>query len=309
MDPSDCSNNTAYVSLREQMLLECEAMAKHAAASGLKIPGTLIGLLEDASQEQTAQDIGQVSAAHAYLSKAVAPATPRSILFMAGGSRKKGVWSLLGPVPLTRGLMIAAFLSLAALVVLSLSKDVDGTIDWEHEEGVNLLLKELFLLSAAGLGASFSALFQANYFIVKGTFDPKYDSSYWSRFALGLISGMILAMLIPMDDGGKSFSKPILAMLGGFSVTVVYRILTRLTAAVESLVQGDDKDIVEARTEKIKGEAAEEVSRSRIKLAKGLMGLKNKLISAKAGEDAAGAIDGMLQKLLSDTAEDEDSKE
>lgn len=297
-----------HASLREQMLLECEAMAKHAATSGSKIPGSLIGLLEDTSQGNAAPDLTQLSTAHAYLSKLVAPATPRSILFMARGVRKKGFWRLLGPVPLTRGLMIAAFLSLIALVALSLSKDVDGTINWQQEEGFKLLLKELFLLSAAGLGASFSALFQANYFIVKGTFDPKYDISYWSRFALGLISGMILAMLVPIDDDGRNFSKPILAMLGGFSVTVVYRVLTRMTAAVESLVHGDEKDIAAARTKKIKAEADEEIGRARIRLAAGLIGLKNELISIKAPEDAIRAIDGMIQKLLSGDAGEEEGE-
>jgi len=40
--------------------------------------------------------------------------------------------------------------------------------------GMDLLLNELFLLSAAGIGASFSNLFQANLFVRNGTFDPVY---------------------------------------------------------------------------------------------------------------------------------------
>jgi hypothetical protein len=37
----------------------------------------------------------------------------------------------------------------------------------------------------AGLGACFAALFLANRYIAEGTFDPKYESSYWIRFILG----------------------------------------------------------------------------------------------------------------------------
>jgi hypothetical protein len=46
------------------------------------------------------------------------------------------------------------------------------------------------------------------------------------------------AALIPMGDAGE-LSKPLLALLGGFSASVLYRILERLVQTVESLVRGE----------------------------------------------------------------------
>ena len=62
--------------------------------------------------------------------------------------------------------------------------------EWLVLSGHVLLYNLLFLIAAAGLGASFQALFQANRYVVAGTFDPKYESSYWIRFVLGLIAGL-----------------------------------------------------------------------------------------------------------------------
>ena len=73
---------------------------------------------------------------------------------------------------------IAAIISLAAWIGISLFSAVDGIVDWKRDFGVHLLVEELFLLSAAGLGASFAGLFQANRFVTRGTFDPKYSSTY-----------------------------------------------------------------------------------------------------------------------------------
>lgn len=59
-------------------------------------------------------------------------------------------------------------------------------------------------------------------------------SSDWVRFNLGLIAGMVLAVLVPIDTGSKTFERPLLALLGGFSASVVYRILQRLVDTLES---------------------------------------------------------------------------
>lgn len=144
--------------------------------------------------------------------------------------------------------MVAAIVSLVALVLLSLSQKVnaqESTSDILKSSGIPLLLNELFFLAAAGLGASFATLFRAHKYIIEGTYDPKYDTLYWSRFILGIIAGLILVEFIPFETSNQAtpIARPLLAMLGGFSATVVYQILSRLVDSVGSIVQGDVSEI------------------------------------------------------------------
>jgi hypothetical protein len=103
--------------------------------------------------------------------------------------------------------------------------------------GITLVIPLLFLLSAAGLGATFGALFDAYQFVSEGHFDARFDCVYWARIGLGLVSGLMLAELIPTSGGTKLLERPLLALLGGFSVAVVHRILQRLVNSVESFSQ------------------------------------------------------------------------
>ncbi|MCP4655512.1 MAG: hypothetical protein GY856_08850 [bacterium] len=307
--PVEPDISSHFDNLRTQMILESIAMAKHAFASGIKVPGQLVlaiqqfveprpreqGGGEDASEASGDESpplkdlvpsadppgvtINLLARVHEQLARIVAPATPRTILLIAKEQQKKGFWLFLGPVPLVRGLMLAAVVFLVGLVCISLSEQVNGQVSWSTESGWSLLLEELFLISAAGLGAAFTALFQANRYIVDGVFDPKYDASYWIRIVLGVIAGMILALLIPIEGSGslKELTKPTLAMLGGFSVAVVYRILNRMVVAVESLVQGDSKDQVKSEVKAAQVRAEEEQGDNRLRLAAGLMSLKEQI--------------------------------
>lgn len=220
---------------------------------------------------------------HDQLARIVAPATPRTIHLLAMESAKGGFWHFLGPVPLVRRMMLAAIICLFAIVALSLSDQVNMVNigkDWLVLSGYVLLNNLLFLLASAGLGASFQALFQANRYVVAGTFDPKYESSYWIRFVLGLIAGLLLAELVPLrsaeatETGGiiGGFGKPALAMLGGFASAVIYRLIHRLITAVESLVRGETRDIIDTREQTAKARADEEIGRNRLIIKKACQG-------------------------------------
>jgi len=250
--------------LDEQILRECEAMARYAFASGLEVPGTLVesvnflssqglGGAEKFSENSATGDqknsgvtasrqtpkikVRELAKIHNRLSEIVAPATPRTILLLATEEAKGGIFHFLGPVPLIRRMMLAALISLFAFIAVSLSGSINAesiTQNVFHSEGLKLLLNLLFLLSASGLGASFAGLFQANRYVANGTFDPTYESSYWIRFVLGLMAGMMLSQLIPLPTGAEGetagntsniavLAIPTLAMLGGFSSAVVYR--------------------------------------------------------------------------------------
>jgi len=114
----------------------------------------------------------------------------------------------------------------------------------------------LFLLSASGLGASFAALYKANNYITTLTFNQDYQSTYWIQFLLGLISGLILAVVISektiegIEFLTKDIVRPLLAILGGFSADLVYTFLNRMVETLKSLFEGSPKEIVKAKLQK-----------------------------------------------------------
>lgn len=323
--------SSGYSKLREQLLNESAAMAQYAFAAGLKVPPKLVGLLESqiidgqdvrhqrifddksphpdpiplntSSPGKCGNGIMQLAMIHEKLSRIVEPAKPRSILLLAEESDRKSLWRFLGPVPLVRQMMFAALLSTAAFILIGLSTNVRsdpvaGNVLTSF--GWDLFCNELFFLAAAGVGASFAALFQVNRYIVDGTFEPKYQSSYWIRFVLGLISGLILACLVPIETSESTFmlTKPLLALLGGFSSAVVYRILTRLVTTVETLVSGETRDIIAARVQESKAQFAEQTIQHRLKIASDLLRIQQQILPGDTPEAVRNKIDGVLNDLL-----------
>jgi hypothetical protein len=152
--------------------------------------------------------------------------------------------------------MIAGLISLMMFIGIALFAEVNsagGNI--LQSNGWALLLNLLFYISAARLGASFSRLYKANSYITNGTFDPTYQASYWIRFFLGLISGLIMAVFISEEafDAANTESKfledgivrPLLAILGGFSADLAYTVLNRLVETFESLFRVSTKTLVD----------------------------------------------------------------
>jgi len=247
------------------------------------------------------------------LSHLIAPATPRTILLLDSHTERRGGLAFLVPVPLIRQMMVAFLFLLVAVFCLTLSPEVNGSkvnSDILMGSGLTLLLNELFLLSAAALGASFSALFIANRYIQEGTFDPKYNISYWIRFVLGVIAGFILATLIDFDamekasnsSSSNAFVRPLLAMIGGFSAAVVYRILSRLAETVESLFRGDMREQFKAMGEAESNRLQAESQQDRNRLAYRLMTLQKKLGTDSDGEDVQQEFDALLRALVGEEA-------
>lgn len=265
--------------LYQQLLLECKAMTRYALGRGLAVSPTLLSALdkllseeesqrhgkkagvssaESEAQTPTDQDKTQVDNAaqlakiHTSLANLIAPAQPRSVFLIQKELDSPHSWSSIGSVPLIRHMLLVAVLALITFIGLSLSGQIDGDpekFSLVHNSGWSLLVNEIFLVAAAAVGASFYSLFQANSFVSKGTFDPIHESSYWIRLVLGIMAGTILALLIPIEeylktaDGTQSswngLGKATLALIGGFSSTLVYRVMNRLVAAVESMVRND----------------------------------------------------------------------
>jgi hypothetical protein len=240
--------------------------------------------------------VRRLAQAHDQLSQLVAPATPRTLLLLDNERAGSGNWSFLGPVRLVRTMMATSFAFLVVFILTALSPDVNtGSGDIFHSAGVSLLINEIFLLSAAGIGAAFAALFRANRYIARGTYDPKYETSYWVRFVLGLIAGIVLAALVPVSKG-NTFSRPLMALLGGFSASVVYRILERLVSTLESFVRGNIEEVAVAQQQLIRARAEQQLSRRQIQLGAAVVQLREQL---KAGASPE-AVHAELTRLLDD---------
>ncbi len=306
--------------LQQDLQQQCEAMARYAFKQGKTVPGevveTLAALANSATPPispgltpasntngQTLSSVRQLAGVHERLTQIVAPASPTTIQLFEKELVQAGYWNFLGPVPLVRRLMGLAGIFLLFILVISISPEVNdgkGTGLFEAA-GWPLLMNELFLLCAAGLGATFAALFQLNPYITNGTFDPKYEPGYWIKFVLGLIAGFMLSELIEFrstpDTTGGDLGRPVLAMVGGFSATVVYRILSKLTETVESLFQGSFKETLAVRDQMAQARALQQLNQDRLKLAAGLIEIQ-KLAAAGASDAVRQKLDQTLANLI-----------
>lgn len=215
--------------------------------------------------------------------------------------RISGRASALGPVPLVRHMVALSMFLLVVFMATALSPDVStASGDIFASSGLKLAVNELFLLSAAGIGATFAALFKANRYIANGTYESKYESSYWVRFVLGLLAGIVLASLIPIKSSGSGagLSRPFLALLGGFSASVVFKILTQVVGTLESLVQGDSSDAEAAKIRSSQAEMAAQRTQDQMRLGAGLVKLREQLGAGLSTDQLAANLNKMLNELL-----------
>jgi hypothetical protein len=324
----------ASISLEHHILAECLAMAKYAFSSGLKVPGWLTERLDNIAVQELGEEVKQsithdmpsaedqhapheslpqgersanakeLAAIHGRLSEIIAPATPRTVLLLATETARMGFWSFLGPVRLVRGMAIVAIVCLLAFIALSLSSEVNTESIGKNifeSHGFTLLINLSFLMTAAGLGACFAALFLANRYIAQGTFDPKYESSYWIRFILGLMAGLILSQLIPLSNSHSStvvVTRPMLAMLGGFSAAVVYRMVNRLIEALESLASGETREINAVQEQAAQARLAAQSAQTRVQLAASLTKLQQQLGAHASPEVLQQELDRVMKNLV-----------
>jgi hypothetical protein len=279
--------------LRRRMTRECEVMAEYALSLGLTVPVEVLQRLDQALSADSATlkgdrsslgaaesnagsglalgaDSMQTSAlvslalAHSALALVIAPATPEAVRLLADERLKHPKLCVFGPLPVVRRMLGLAILSLAVLLGVSLSPHVNTTTLSKtllEQSGYDLFLAEVFLLSAGSLGSCFANLQKINSFISDGTYDPKFQSTYWMRWVMGVISGVVLAQLVydvffPDTKTGSlngvvptSLGQPILALLGGYSFDVVYGILNHTINSISRFFLGA-RDGLEANRER-----------------------------------------------------------
>jgi hypothetical protein len=286
-------------------------MSAYALASGRQVPSSVLEQVEiasfqlsdGASDDRRRRQIRPLVQAHNQLVQIVLPATPRTLMLL-DRERTMGKASPLGPVRLIRHMMLVS----AVLLVLFLSAPLVGTvnpsIDIFTASGTELVVNEVFLLAAAGIGAAFANLFKAYRYVGQGTYDPKYESSYWIRFVLGLIAGIILGSLVPIKSNGANvsaagaLSKPFLALIGGFSASVLFRILTRVVGTLESLVQGESGDAEGAKTLKAQAEAVTQQAQGQMHLAAMLVKLREQVAAGISHKALEANVNKLLEDLL-----------
>ena len=294
-------------------------MASFALSAGKKIPGAAAQTLEALASEElrggetTAEGkerssgsnsalgadatVEQLTEIHGRLAEIVAPATPRSV--MAIQSARKGVFSPLGSVRLLRRLISAAGLFFLLAVIPRGLAGVPNLEPIFSHQVLNLFL----YVAAAGLGASFFALFKANRYVVNNTFDPNFEPTYWVRFALGVIAGTILGAFVNVGDG--QFARPTLAALGGFSADAVQRILNKLVEAMSSLVRGETTEIMAAQEQALKADLREQSTKLRLRIAGDLVGLQRELNPEVQIGDLHSKVQRLIDNLIGPTPAEE----
>jgi hypothetical protein len=296
--------------IESQLLAECVSMIKYASASGLSLPPSAVEIVRHFQEPESgsptpsdaAEGIDRLVMAHTRLARTIAPATPRSVRLLEEQKPRTQLGTVLGPVRLIRQMMIFALAQLVIFVLILSLTDVAAIQDPVRsiiQTGSNwtALWTSLFYLSAAGLGAAFAGLFSANRAVSEGTYDATQESSYWTMIVLGLIGGVLLAQILPNDFRGLGeLTKPLLALLGGFSAPAVYGILNRLVQTVEALVQGDSRDMVAAQEREIKARGQEEAVQQRMQLAAKVVKLQEQIY----GEAVPAEVKKRVGRLLDD---------
>lgn len=265
--------------IEETLVEDVRLMLDHALATGRPVhPSWLDAARLDPSAPDAVRRLGR---AHDGLSRLIAPATPLTLRYLAANESRIRL-------PLVRRLALLAMFFLTGFVVLELDPDVGaGASTFEGGSGHELLVNLLFQLCAAGLGATFAALFAVNTRLRDYSLDPRDEFAAWVRIMLGLVAGLVVSQLVPIEGEGRQFGRPLLALLGGFSVDVVYQTLKRLVDLASSLVAptADTTEVMRA---------AADTRESQLKV-----GVAQRLVRLRGSLDgpAAAEVDALIAEL------------
>ncbi|HEU4884491.1 MAG TPA: hypothetical protein VFT45_19710 [Longimicrobium sp.] len=326
------SATPAVPSLKEQLVRESCSMARRLVTNGIRVPPSLV---QAAEQFETAMEQNQpiqmaaLASTHERLARLAAPAKPGTLYLLDTNYHEAGLQSSLGPVKLVRDLVKVAMVCVGIFIVLSVIELVDAhrAVDFFGVEGpeaaatakdnhtlliIKIIVERVFWLAAAGIGASFAMLFQLNEQIVNRTFDPDENAAYWVKFFLGLVAGFILVALVPIGSqnaadgattGAQALGPPAIALLGGFSASAVYRILTRMVEALESVFSGGAREQAAAAEKAAASRANEESMQGRLAVAGQLVDLQQKLAAGMPQDDAARYLKQVVGSLVPNAAD------
>ena len=110
------------LSLQEQLLQDCQDMARHALSIGRAVPPAMLQGLHAAASappKLAPSDLKKLAATHSHLSRLIAPATPETLSLMHKDARSK--FRFLGPLPFVRRMILASLCCLAVFIGLRLA--------------------------------------------------------------------------------------------------------------------------------------------------------------------------------------------
>lgn len=93
-------------------------------------------------------------------------------------------------------------------------------------------------------------------------------------------------------------TRPLLALLGGFSAAMLYQILERLVHTVEALAEGDSKPAEQARHEAVTARVAAQMGEDRLGLVAELLHLRDELGTGESTKPARATVEALLAGLL-----------
>lgn len=157
-------------------------------------------------------------------------------------------------------------------------------------------------------------LFNANRQVRAATIDKTQEGIYTAYLVLGVLSGTALAFLViqpasqtTSNSNGVSapievvLTRPLIALLGGFAVEAVYRVLQRLVITLEALVRGSEDELIQAQTQAAKARAAADLVNSRAALAARLVTIYAHLNDEALTDAARLEIKDTISELLPTT--------
>lgn len=120
------------------------------------------------------------------------------------------------------------------------------------------VLKVLFDLGVAGLGASLALFSQIQTYVTRNIYWRHYNITYVVKFLSGIIAGFVLAELLSAALGGGQngtanagdFGVGALALVGGAVAPAVYNIIKRLAEAAETITESRAEEREKAAREK-----------------------------------------------------------
>ena len=328
-------NTTEFHPLSSAELLyrECTTMLKHALSNSFIVPPYLVTDLDSVQSkvpplnslkimnnewmsdsapfQLSTDDILILANCHNTLVKIISPARPQTLLLYQYESIKSGRWQVFGSVPLIRRLLAVAAICLIALIGLGTSdmvKIVGQDTSLFNYDGLKLVLNAAFLIAAAGLGASFSALFRARDYVTNYTYNPTYEASYWIEFAMGLIAGLILSELVRFNvaEASGSYStilgsKVTISLLGGFGGLFVYRVLNRLVYVLEGIIRQETNDKLDAELRTMEANTMKKITAERSTLAREITKIQSEIVYKDL---TSGELNKRLENLVDNVVED-----
>lgn len=300
MATQDEDEQLEHFEIYDRVRRECEAMLRRYLGRGMTSPRLPISVIETVAAaspdtDEPAPSLRELYTAHRKLVEAVAPAQPNTLLLIeskAGGHLQ---------VPLVRHLLIIAGVSLAAVLLIGISPLVDSdptSGDPLLSSGWPLLVNQAYFLFAALLGASFHALFTVKKYVTDGNYDPTYRSTYYIRLFLGMMAGLIMSSLVEIDieNSMRGVGRPLIALLGGFSSSAIYRILQRLVMVLETTVVGSEATKSDAKGKPRDPTQEAETDAERATVASNLV----KIQSLAASGASAAQMQAALSRLAAD---------